>query len=178
MSRQASSDPLPYSQVDRSVKPKAALLAGKMKVSNQHALGSLVEFWDLCGEPRVLERVVLETPAGVDPALVLSRDDVELRFEVASGQHVEVGVLVVVGLLEPVKEGFRVRGMSRYFDPVQARLRARGAASAGGKSRMAKAQRGADGRLIGAGGSAGDLAGSDQPTASRLTSRQPADNQP
>ena len=52
MSRQSSSDPLPFVQVDRAVKPKAALLAGIMEVSNQHALGSLVEWWELCGDPR------------------------------------------------------------------------------------------------------------------------------
>lgn len=182
MSRQSSSDPLPFVQVDRAVKPKAALLAGKMGVTNQHALGSLIEFWDLCGDPRELEHVVAETLPGEEPALVLDRADVELRFELASGHHIEVGVLALAGLVEPHAKGFRVRGMSRYFDPIQARLRARGAASAGGKSRMSKARRGPDGRLIGAGGSAGESASVDQPTlqpdTSRLTSREPADDQP
>lgn len=144
MSRQSSSDPLPFVQVDRAVKPKAALLAGKMGVTNQHALGSLIEFWDLCGDPRELEHVVAETAPGEEPALVLDRADVELRFELASGHHLEVGVLALAGLVEPHARGFRVRGMSRYFDPVQARMRARVAASIGGKA-SAESRRKANG---------------------------------
>lgn len=55
--KQADSDPLPYVQVDRSAKPRAALLAGSLGVTPQHALGSLVEWWDLNGDPRECERL-------------------------------------------------------------------------------------------------------------------------
>jgi hypothetical protein len=176
--RQSDSDPLPYVQVDRAAKPKAALLAGKMGVSNQHALGSLVEWWDLCGDPRDLERVVESTPEGQEPERLLTRAEVELRFELASGHTVTAETLAAVGLLEPRGEAFRVRGMSRYFAPVQARVRARKQASAGGKARAQKAQRDAEGRLLGAGALAGSTAGESAGSAQPEPSRQPADSQP
>ena len=136
------SDPLPYSQVDRAVKPRAALLAGLMGVSNQHAVGSLVEFWDLCGDPRELERIVLETPVGAEPEVVLPLDEVARRFQLASGHKVEVGDLAALGFLELVDGGGRVRGMSRYFKVITSRLNARNKGRAGGiasaESRKAK----------------------------------------
>jgi hypothetical protein len=132
--RQSDSDPLPYVQVDRAVKPRAALLAGALGVTTQHALGSLVEWWDLNGDPRELERIVEATPDGATPAVVVTREDAALRFRLASGKDIEPVTLVHLGLLEPVGEGFRVRGMSRYFAPVEARIRARRAASVGGKA--------------------------------------------
>jgi hypothetical protein len=174
--RQANSDPLPYVQVDRAVKPRAALLAGTLGVTTQHALGSLVEWWDLNGDPRELERIVEATPDGTEPAVVVTREDAAMRFRLASGKDVEPITLVHLGLLEPVGEKFRVRGMSRYFAPVEARIRARQAASAGGKKRAANAVRGVDGRLMGAGDDAGESAGSDQPTIQPATSRHPADS--
>jgi hypothetical protein len=132
---QSDSDPLPYVQVDRSVKPRAALLAGALGVTTQHALGSLVEWWDLCGDPRELERIAEATPPGEEPAVVLSSDDAALRFRLASGRDAEPMVLARLGLLEPLEDGtFRVRGMSRYFDPVLSRLRARRAAAVGGRA--------------------------------------------
>lgn len=134
-SRQSGSDPLPYVQVDRAVKPKAALLAGLIHSTNQHALGSLIEWWELCGDPRELERIAAATPDGEDPAVVLSAADVTRRFRTASGHEVQAEDLATLGLLEALEEDrFRVRGMSRYFRPVQARLRAKNASSAGGRA--------------------------------------------
>lgn len=145
MSRQASSDPLPYVQVDRAVKPKAALLAGTMGVSVQHALGSLVEWWDLCGDPRELEAVVHATPPGREPSVVLTEADVVLRFRLASGHEVRPEVLARLGLVEPIEAGtYRVRGMSRYFAPIVSRLVARRAAAAGGRASV-EARRAASG---------------------------------
>lgn len=132
MSRQDNSDPLPYVQVDRAVKPKAVLLANALGVSTQHALGSLVEWWELCGDPRELETIVAVTKEGERPAVVLDGSDASLRFKLASGKDVEPVVLVRLGLLEPLKEGYRVRGMSRYFEPIQKRIRAREVARLGG----------------------------------------------
>lgn len=122
------SDPLPFTQVDRAVKPKAALLAGLLGVSNQHALGSLVEFWDLNGDPRVIEALAA---AGTNE-LVLSREEAERRFRLASGKDARAADLVSLGLLEDRGDAVRVRGMSRYFEPVRQRLQARAAAAAGG----------------------------------------------
>lgn len=177
--KQSNSDPLPYVQVDRAVKPKVALLAGAMGVSTQHALGSVVEFWDLCGDPRELERVVESTPAGVEPEVVLPRADIELRFRLASGCDVPSDTLAAVGLVETRGNVARVRGMSRYFEPVLKRISARKAASAGGKARMAGASRDESGRLLGAGALAGEQlevsAGGIQPTLQPTASRQPAD---
>lgn len=137
---QANSDPLPYVQVDRAVKPKAALLAQHLGVTTQHALGSLVEFWDLCGDPRDLERIVGDTPEGVEPAVLLDADTLALRFRLASGHDCPAAVLVALGVAAPVGAAFRVRGMSRYFEPIVRRLGARRAASVGGK-RSAEARR-------------------------------------
>ena len=177
--KQSDSDPLPYVQVDRAVKPKAALLAGALGVTTQHALGSLVEFWDLCGDPRALEAVVEATPDGDEPELVLPRAEIELRFRLASGREATTDTLAAVGLVEPRGDKARVRGMSRYFDPVRRRVQARHAASAGGKARMANAARDESGRVLGAGAlagvSAGESAGHTQPETQPPASRQPAD---
>lgn len=133
--RPESSDPLPYMQVDRAVKPKAALLAGHLKVTTQHAVGSLVEFWDLCaGDQRDLEAVISATPPGEEPAVILEHDDVTLRFELASGHRVSPTVLTRLGLLEPVDGRFRVRGMSRYFAPIREKMVRRAAAAAAGRA--------------------------------------------
>lgn len=126
-----SSDPLPYTQVDRAVKPKAMLLAQALNVTVQHALGSLIEFWELNGEPRALERLL---GAGTRE-VVLSAEEVVQRFRLASGKDVDPWLLANLGLLEPREDGrFRVRGMSRFFRPIEARIRARQVAAAGGKA--------------------------------------------
>lgn len=143
--RQSSSDPLPYVQVDRAVEPTAALLAGHMKVTPQHAIGSLVGFWKLCGDPRELERIVETTAAGQEPEVVLTADDVALRFQLASDCRVEPVVLARLGLLEERGDGrFRVRGMSRFFEPVVRRLVKRSIGKVGGKA-SAEARRAASG---------------------------------
>jgi hypothetical protein len=131
---QGDSDGLPFVQVDRSVKQKAAMLAGALDVTPQHALGSLVQWWDLNGEPREIERLVEATPDGESPAVVVTRDDAVMRFRLASGRDVDPLALVHLGFLAPLPDGrFRVRGMSRYIEPVAARLRARRGASKGGQ---------------------------------------------
>lgn len=133
--KSSGSDPLPYVQVDRAAKPKAALLAGAMGVTIQHAIGSLVEWWDLCGDPRTLELIALRTEPGSDPAVILDSAEAELRFRLASGHTVSPSVLTHLGLLEDLGEGrYRVRGMSRYFSPILSRIQARKAASLGGKA--------------------------------------------
>lgn len=169
--RQASSDPLPYVQVDRAVKPKAGQLAGVLKVSRLHALGALVEFWELCGDPRELERLVQSGCREV----VLSAEEVRRRFRLASdGLEVDPADLSALGLLEPRPEGFRVRGMSRYFAPIERRMVHRAKSVAGGKARST-ASRGATGQFAAAGAPAGASAG--PRAAAGLVSHQPA-NQP
>lgn len=132
---QSNGDLLPYREVDRALKPKLPLLAGLMGVSTQHALGSLLEFWDLCADRRELERIATEAlTRGEQPELVLAKDDVELRFELASGRKVEPVKLVMLGFLEPRDAGFfRVRGMSRDFKPILKTLRNRDNAAKGGR---------------------------------------------
>lgn len=134
MSRQENSDPLPFVQVDRAIDPTAALLAGHMKVTNQHAIGSLVSFWRLCGDPRELERIVEKTPEGEEPAVILSAEDVAMRFELAAGVRVEPVVLARLGVLEPKAGDFRVRGMSRFFEPIEKRRRTKRTVSIAGKA--------------------------------------------
>ena len=130
---QSDSDPLPYTQVDRAVKTKAALLAGELQVTTQHALGSLVEFWDLNGDPRELEKLLEK---GLDE-VVISAAEAKIRFRLASGKDVDPRFLATLGLLEQRGEDFRVRGMSRYFKPLKVRLHARTIAAAGGKASAA-----------------------------------------
>lgn len=125
-----SSDPLPFMQIDRAVKPKAALLANAMGVTNQHALGSLVEFWDLCGDPREIEKLVV---AGQEE-IVLPGTEVKRRFRLASGHELDLEDMATIGLLEPRGDCYRVRGMSRYFEPVKQRMEARLNGSTGGKA--------------------------------------------
>ena len=133
MSQQNDSDPLPYVQVDRAVRPRAALLAGAMGVTVQHALGSLVEWWELCGDPRELERLL---SSGIDEVL-LTAEEARLRFQLASGHDLDPAKLAALGLLERKGEQFRVRGMSRYLAPIRKRVAARAVASAGGKASAA-----------------------------------------
>lgn len=134
MRTQGSSDPLPYVEVDRSAHAKAAQLADAIDVSRQHALGSLVEFWSICGEPRELERIVQATPDGEEPAVVFDEEGVRERFKIASGRDVSIKVLEIIRIVAKHPGGWRVRGMSRFFNPVAKRLQARDAASKGGKA--------------------------------------------
>jgi hypothetical protein len=140
--KQSSSDPLPYVQVDRAVKPKATLLANLLGVTPQHAIGSLVEFWELCGDPRELEAIVEAAGADGEPEVALTAADLQLRFHLASGKHVDPNTLASLGLVEArADRTFRVRGMSRYFEPIRRRLQARAAASKGGKASVATRRR-------------------------------------
>lgn len=146
---QSDSDLLPYREVDRALKSKLPLLAGAMSagqspdqpsVTTQHALGSLLEFWDLCADPRELERVAAEALAAQQtPELVLPREEVVRKFRLASGKNVEPVDLVTLRFLEPRGvDAFRVRGMSRDFKPIMKRLRNREIAALGGKASAAK----------------------------------------
>jgi len=137
---QSSSDPLPYTQVDRSAKPKATLVAGSIGCSPQHALGSLIEYWDLNGDPRELERILLKTPPGEKPAVVITAEQASARFRIASGgKELPADAQVCLGILEQREDGhYRVRGMSRYFEPVAKRIASRQAAAAGGKASAEK----------------------------------------
>lgn len=150
---QNNGDLLPYREVDRALKPKLPLLAGLMGVTPQHALGSLLEFWDLCADPRELERVAAAAlERGEEPAVLLPADDVALRFELASGKRVEPLKLVMLGFLEQrAVDLYRVRGMSRDFKPIVKRLRAREVAAAGGRA-SAEARRAATGSAQPVGG--------------------------
>ena len=175
-----SSDPLPYVQVDRAVRTSVVSpLAGVMGTTPQHALGSLVTWWEMCGRPADLERIVLATPPGKEPAVVLPEDTVRRRWHLASGKEVDPALLVELGLLEAADNetggpSFRVRGMSRYFGPIRRRLQAREAAKLGGKARAKAPRQG--GRF--ASSSATLTASEDQPTDQPSTSRPPADAPP
>jgi hypothetical protein len=130
---QSNSDGLPYSQVDRSAKPKAAMLSTILGVTYQHAIGGLVEFWDLCGPPRELERLL---ESGIDK-VVLDAEDLERRFLMGMGKPITAAQLVSLGLAEEDGVGYRVRGMSRYFEPIRRRVQNRIAAANGGKASAA-----------------------------------------
>lgn len=152
MANKGNSDPLPFTQVDRSVKPKAALLAGMLGVTNQHALGSLIEWWELFGDPREIERLIGE---GISD-IIVSPEEAERRFRIASGKAVTAADLVALGLLAEHENGVRVRGMSRYFEPVLRRLQAREAAAKGGKISAARRSEGAQASRLPSAQAAGD----------------------
>lgn len=175
---QSNGDLLPYREVDRALKPKLPLLAGLMGVTPQHALGSLLEFWDLCADPRELEHIAAQALAQqAEPEVVLGANDVELRFELASGKRVEPLKLVMLGFLEPRPvDLYRVRGMSRDFKPILKRLRAREVAALGGK-KSAESRRNATGSAQPVGGKGSKHrsdAGSDEVVAE--PNRQPKRN--
>ena len=132
-----SSDPLPFVQVDRAAKQIAAMLAGPLGVTFQHALGGLVQFWGLCGERRDIEKLIAE---GKDE-VVLAGDEVKRRFRLAMGKDAELPDLVDLHILEDRTGGqYRVRGMSRFFEPLAKAKRLAEAAAAGGKA-SAKARK-------------------------------------
>lgn len=166
---QGSSDPFPFLQVDRSAKQPAAMLALLIKVEPQHALGTLIWFWELCGSPRELEKLVI---SGVEE-VVLPRDKIVQLFRLASGGYaVEPDDLVPMELLEPRGEGlYRVRGMSRYFNPIKSRIQGRAVRSRGGKARSLTAER-RDGRFTSRVEPAEDLQ-----KASSASAAEPAVNQ-
>jgi len=163
--KQGTSDPLPYVQIDRAIEPTAALLAAHMRVTHQHAIGSLYAFWKLCSDPRELESILEKTPLGHEPSLVLTADDVGLRWQLASDQRVEPVVLARLGVLEERDPGYRVRGMSRAFDPIARRVLNRRIASKGGvrsaearKASGGMPQPGTSGRFGGGSGDASVVA--------------------
>ncbi|MFT3708023.1 MAG: hypothetical protein QM817_10240 [Archangium sp.] len=132
---QESSDPLPYVQVDRAVIPRVALLAQSLGVTMQHALGSLVQWWNLCGDPRELESILERTPDGKEPEVVLNAEEISTRFLLASGKTLDPAILVHLGMLERRPDAmFRVRGMSRFFKPLVRRKVNKAAGAAGGKA--------------------------------------------
>jgi len=130
---QRDTDPLPYTQVDRAVRAKAAQLADLLDVTRQHALGGLAEFWDLCGDPRELERLLAQG----EHEVVLGPDDVARRFRIALNKDADPRDLAVLGLLEPRGDAYRVRGMSRYFLPLERRLKRKASGSLGGRAKAA-----------------------------------------
>jgi hypothetical protein len=134
---QNDSDPLPFVQVDRSIDPKAVNFAKLVKIPFDHALGSLVQWFRQNAEPRQLQKVLAETPEGNEARLVLDADALRRRFRVSTGFEVEPLDLVEIGLVEQLDEGFRVRGMSRYFEPLRRRKHRREAGAKGGKASAA-----------------------------------------
>lgn len=131
-----SSDPLPFIKLDRTVKAKAPLLAACIGVPSPHALGSIIYFWDLCADPRELQKIIEQTPAGQDPEVVLTADEIRAKFMIASGgKEVDPDQLAAIGFLQKLDEkNYRVRGMSRFFDPVMKRISAKTKASTAGKA--------------------------------------------
>ncbi len=134
-------EPLPFIKLDRTFRAKASALSEPLGVSWQHVTGAMGFFWELCGEPRVLEQLLAK---GVRE-IVLPRDTVARRLRLAFGKDIAPEVLVDAGLLEP-RDGdtFRVKGMSRFFDVIEARLLARDKGARGGRA-SAAARRGKGG---------------------------------
>lgn len=130
---QANSDPLPFVQVDRSAHQLAAALGTRLGLPYQHVLGGLVVFWGINGKPRELEALIRAGKSEV----VLSATELTRRFNVAMGQDLDptaLEALELLGLVEPRAEGYRVRGMARFFKPLEKRAKRQAAASAAGKA--------------------------------------------
>ena len=64
--------------------------------------------------------------------MVVSAQTLELRFKLASGANVSTDALVELQLVEPQADGYRVRGLSRYFEAIQERMTSRRSAAKGG----------------------------------------------
>lgn len=138
---QSGSDPMPYAQVDRAVKQTAAMIGTRLGVTYQHALGGLVQFWELNGDPRELETLL---EAGKHE-VVVTRDVVARRFSLAMSvdtSKVDPDDLHELRIVERREDGYRIRGMSRYFKPLVTRVAKRLAGRAGGqKSAEARAKK-------------------------------------
>lgn len=153
------SDLLPFSTIHRAAKAKAPMLGQLMGTNAQHAIGCLVSFWDLCGDPRDIEKLVM---AGVREVWLTSEELVR-RWRLVSGAIIDPEALVVLGFAEqsPGDDRYRVRGMSRYFEPVEKRLAFREEQSRKGKASAAK-------RLA--------ATGSAQPSSAPRTDPEPPSN--
>jgi hypothetical protein len=91
-----------------------------------------VGFWELNGDPRELERIVR---AGGEQAVLLTADELQMRWYLASGHKVEAAVLAALGFVEAREDArYRVRGMSRQLEAVAERVRLRDAGLKGGKA--------------------------------------------
>lgn len=128
--KQDDSDPLPYQQIDRSARVMAARLASHYEVTFQHALGSLSEFFEMNGDPRRLQALIDDGKEEV----MLDAGELRRRFKIASGKDADPLDLSLLGIVEAQgSDGYRVRGMSRYFAPLLKRRKGNVNASLGGK---------------------------------------------
>ncbi len=127
-------DSLGWTKLDRRARAAVSPLAGLYMVSPQHALGAMLFFWDSCGERKELERLLAD---GVR-AVVLDEDTLTDRLRVAWGCDVRLRDFIAAGFLAVEGPGkYRVRGMSRYFEAIEASNRGFEAASKAGKASAA-----------------------------------------
>ncbi len=138
-SDQSNSDHMPFVQVDRAAHALAAALGTRLGLPYQHVLGGLVVFWGINGAPRDIEALIRAGKSEV----ILSRAELGRRFNFAMGRDLDptaLDALELLGLVELRAEGFRVRGMARFFRPLEKRGRRQASAAAAGKaSAMARA---------------------------------------
>lgn len=127
---EASSDPLPFLQVDRAAIALAASVGRAFGISHQEALGGLVLFWGRCSDPRELEALVEEGKREV----LLDGAALSRRLVLAFGKDLDHELLVELQVLAAdAGKGYRVRGMSRAFRAIDARKIAQAKGAAGGK---------------------------------------------
>lgn len=120
MARRDEINPLlPFITVTQSARASAALLAPVLKITHQHAIGSLVELWF-----QFADRALL---AQCGDEIVMTDDDARERLHLAFGTPVEPSMLAVVRFLEKAGDGWRLKGGDRLIAVERARLKKKGA---------------------------------------------------
>ena len=116
----SSSDPFPYLQIHRTVEVLAANLASACGLPDAIAGWGLIRFWRRCADPREIQRLYEEGKR----AVVLDGPSLSRRLTIAFGKDLDHDMLVELGVLAKEGKAYRVRGASRYFEALEARLKA------------------------------------------------------
>lgn len=120
MSRGEIDPQLPFIQVHRSLWTKATMAAHRLTMAPTHVVGCLALFWMELGDRRRLQRALLMD----DPRILVGEAELRTFLLNAFGRDVPLDVLESCQLLEREPDGrWRVRGMSRYLDMEETRLK-------------------------------------------------------
>ena len=120
MPRREIDPQLPFIQIHRGLEARAARLAQMEGMPHSQAVGGMVVLWMDLSDRRILRKAIAR-PGG--SAVVLSKGELEGKLRLAFGRAVAIESLVLCGLIEPMENGYRIRGMSRQMQVEASRLK-------------------------------------------------------